>query len=138
LNDRLLLDTHVWLWIFLGARRIKGVVRERLVASAESNELFIAAISMYEVGAGAKRGRIELNMATQAWFDLALVDPGLRLLALTPEIASETAVLPDDFHGDPGDRLVAATARVHNLVLCTHDEKLLRFGQQGVYKFLEV
>jgi len=124
--------------MFLDPGRIKGAAREQLVASAESDELFVAAISMYEVAAGAKRGRIELNMATQAWFDLTLLDPGLRLLALTPEIAAETALLPDDFHGDPGDRLVAATARVHDLVLCTHDGRLLRFGQQGIYRFLEV
>jgi len=124
--------------MFLDPGRIKGAAREQLVASAESDELFVAAISMYEVAAGAKRGRIELNMATQAWFDLTLLDLGLRLLALTAEIAAETALLPDDFHGDPGDRLVAATARVHDLVHCTHDGRLLRFGQQGIYRFLEV
>lgn len=138
MSDRILLDTHVWLWMFLDPSRIEGAARERLVASAESDELFVAAISMCEIAAAAKRGRIELKMATQAWFDLTLVDPGVRLFALTPETAAETAFLPEDFHGDPGDRLVAATARVHELVLCPHNEKLLRFGQQSVYKFLEV
>jgi PIN domain nuclease of toxin-antitoxin system len=74
----------------------------------------------------------------QQWFDLAFADGNLKLLPVTPQIAIEAALLPDGFHGDPIDRIIAATARVHNLVLCTHDEKLLRFGQQGVYKFLEV
>jgi PIN domain nuclease of toxin-antitoxin system len=77
-------------------------------------------------------------MPMQAWFDLAFADASLNLLPVTPEIAIDAATLPDGFHGDPIDRILAATARVHNLVLCTHDEKLIRFGQQGVYKFLEV
>jgi PIN domain nuclease of toxin-antitoxin system len=57
---------------------------------------------------------------------------------VTSEIASNSALLPDGFRGDPMDRMFAATARVHNLELSTHDDKLLRSGQQGVYKFLEV
>lgn len=124
--------------MFLDPARFKGAARERLAESAEADYLFIAAISMYEVAAAVKRGRIEFSMSTQAWFDLTLVDPGLRLLALTPAIAAQTTELPDEFHGDPGDRMLAATARVYDLVLCTHDEKLVRFGQQGLYRFLEV
>jgi PIN domain nuclease of toxin-antitoxin system len=42
------------------------------------------------------------------------------------------------FHGDPGDRLLAAAALSHELALCTHDKQLLRFGRQGLYKALKV
>jgi len=98
----------------------------------------MSAISLYEVANLSRRGRVDLRMPMQGWFDLAFADAGLSLLPVTPQIAIDAAMLPDGFHGDPIDRILAATARVHNLVLCTHDEKLVRFGQQGVYKFLEV
>ncbi len=98
----------------------------------------MSAVSIYEAAILSRRGRVNLNIPTQAWFDLAFADASLNLLPVTPEIAIDAAMPADGFHGDPIDRILAATARVHNLVLCTHDEKLVRFGQQGVYKFLEV
>jgi PIN domain nuclease of toxin-antitoxin system len=48
-----------------------------------------------------------------------------RLLPITPEIALRAYEWPEDFHGDPADRLIAATASVHRLTLVTSDEKLL-------------
>ena len=110
--------------------------RERL--KREKEPLPISAVSLYEVATLSRRGRIDLDIPMQSWFDLAFSDASLRLLPVTPQIAVEAALLPEEFHGDPIDRLIAATARVHNMVLCTHDQELVRFGQQDVYKFLEV
>ncbi len=104
----------------------------------EKNPLGVSAVSIYEAATLSRRSRIDLDIPMQQWFDLAFADASLNLLPVTPEIAINAALLPEGFHGDPIDRIIAATARVHNLVLCTHDEKLLRFGQQGIYKSLEV
>jgi PIN domain nuclease of toxin-antitoxin system len=116
--------------------RLKVRARERL--KREKEPLNVSAVSLYEVALLYRRGRIDLNIPMQSWFDLAFADASLRHLPVTPQIAVEAALLPVGFHGDPMDRIIAATARVYGLVLCTHDDKLLRFGQQGVYKFLEV
>ena len=43
----------------------------------------------------------------------ALIAPGISLVALEPEIAVASTRLPGDFHGDPADRLIVATARQH-------------------------
>jgi PIN domain nuclease of toxin-antitoxin system len=42
-------------------------------------------------------------------------------------------MLPDPFHGDPMDRIIAATAIVEDCVLLTIDEKI---RQSGVCKTL--
>ncbi len=97
----------------------------------------VSAVSLYEVANLSRRGGIDLQMPMQQWIELAFADDNLNLRPVTSEIAIDAAMLPG-FHGDPVDRLIAATARVHELVLCTHDEKLVRFGQQGIYKVLEV
>jgi PIN domain nuclease of toxin-antitoxin system len=39
----------------------------------------------------------------------------MNLYPLTAEIAVESSFLPGDFHGDPADRLIVATARIGNL-----------------------
>ena len=54
-----------------------------------------------------------------------------ELAALDPAIAVASTRLPGQLHGDPADRLLAATARQLNLALVTADEKLLAYGAQG-------
>jgi PIN domain nuclease of toxin-antitoxin system len=49
----------------------------------------------------------------------------LALQPLTAEIALRAYQWPADFHGDPADRLIAATADIGRLILVTSDEKLL-------------
>lgn len=56
---------------------------------------------------------------------------GLRLIALAPQILIESTRLPGRIHGDPSDRILAATAREHGLVLLTRDRLLLDYAKQG-------
>jgi PIN domain nuclease of toxin-antitoxin system len=61
----------------------------------------------------------------------ALSFPGLHLAPITGEIACSCAELPPSFHGDPADRLIAATARCEGLTLLTHDRRLLELADTG-------
>ena len=56
-------------------------------------------------------------------FQYELESP-VSLAPLTAEISLASCRLPE-FHGDPADRLIAATAITHGLTLVTSDEKLL-------------
>jgi PIN domain nuclease of toxin-antitoxin system len=118
--------------------KIRPAARERFVRAAENNSLYVAAISLFEVADLAHKKRIELSIPLKDWFHLSFSEPGLQIAALSPDIAVESSLLPPEFHGDPADRLIAATPTARGMVLCTHDRALLRFGQQGLYKFLEV
>ena len=74
------------------------------------------------------KGRIRLGSPCQQWVEEALATPGLTLVPLTPEIALDSSRLPGDFHGDPADRIIVATARRLGARLLTRDEKLLAYG----------
>jgi PIN domain nuclease of toxin-antitoxin system len=76
------------------------------------------------------KGRLELKMNCSAWIQQALATPGLSLVPLSPEVAIESSRLPGQFHGDPADRILVATARIHRLGLMTKDEQLLEYGRQ--------
>ncbi len=52
---------------------------------------------------------------------------GIHLLALTPEIAIESTRLPGEFHRDPADQIIVATARMYDCPLVTSDEKILNY-----------
>ena len=59
----------------------------------------------------------------------ALATPGLSLIPLSPEIAIQSRRLPGQFHGDPADRILVATARVTGARLMTSDRKILAYGR---------
>lgn len=100
--------------------------------------LFLSSISLFEVANAYSRGRLHLPARTlEDWLQANLRSPGVRLLPLTPEIAVQTTRLPDTFHGDPGDRVLAATAQVGGLTVVTHDKALVQFGRQGLFTVLK-
>jgi len=40
------------------------------------------------------------------------------------------STFPDSFHGDPADRIIVATARLHNLAIMTRDKKIIAYGKK--------
>jgi len=70
---------------------------------------------------------LTLPIPLDEWFEQALNYPGVRLLELTPEIVIESTQLPGNFHRDPADQMIVATARIHHCPLLTADEKILNY-----------
>ncbi len=126
----LLLDTHVWIWLMEGAANLSRKHQKIVNEAAQNSYVGIAAISAWEVGMLAMKGRIRLEKPVLSWIKDALALPGIELLPLTPEIAVESTQLPNDFHGDPADRLIIATARLHQLTLLTHDGKIIDYAKK--------
>jgi PIN domain nuclease of toxin-antitoxin system len=61
------------------------------------------------------------------WFSKAIPPGKIIPFPITPEIACLAYDLGPDFHGDPADRIIAATAILHQLTLVTSDIKLLAY-----------
>jgi PIN domain nuclease of toxin-antitoxin system len=133
-----LLDTHSWVWLQNDQLDMRGAVRQTLQDALDRDALFACSISMLEIANAARRGRMSFDRSLADWFKISQRNPGVRLIDISPEIALDTMKLPSAFHGDPGDRIIAATARVNGLTLCTHDRDLLRFGKQGLMRTLKV
>jgi len=131
----ILLDTHIWVWLIAGSDKLKksGYLGE-ILAHAKSSTIRIAAISLWEVAMLEAKKRLSFSEPTQQWLEHASAAPGIAVEPITPQIAFESANLPGDFHGDPADRLIVATARVSNLSLYTVDENILRYATAGHVK----
>jgi PIN domain nuclease of toxin-antitoxin system len=118
---RLLLDTHIWLWSFLEPERLT-----RRIASAledPENELWLSPISIWEALILAEKGRIRLVPTPERWIRDALREVQMLEAGLNREVALESRSLTIPTQ-DPADRFIAATARVHELTLVTHDGNL--------------
>lgn len=128
----LLLDTHYWLWLQAGElARIGTEASASIVRAAAHESLLLSVISVREVGMLESKGRIALRQPIQAWVDEALLTPGLQLVPLTPEIAVESTRLPGEFHADPADRILVATARLLGVPLLTRDSRIRDYGLGG-------
>jgi PIN domain nuclease of toxin-antitoxin system len=129
--DLLLLDTHVWLWLVAGSSDLSTETRRTINGAAAAGTLRIAAISLWEIALLASRGHIVLGKSISLWLEEALADPGPAIDPLSPQIAIESHALPDDFHRDPADRMIVATARVTSAVLMTRDQQILDYAARG-------
>ncbi|HZY60966.1 MAG TPA: type II toxin-antitoxin system VapC family toxin [Edaphobacter sp.] len=137
-SPRILLDTHAWVWLEQGEERLPLRARNQIERAAWSGSLYIASISLLEIANQYRRGRIQLSIPLEQWFTETLDQRGPQAIPLTPAIALETTLLPDLFHGDPADRIIASTARVEKLTLYTHDKALLHFGKQGLFHTVSI
>jgi PIN domain nuclease of toxin-antitoxin system len=135
----LLLDTHVWLWYAEGvSERLRPAAIKRLDEARKGDGLVISAISVWEVGMHAARGRIQLAMPLRDWVDRALGAPGVRMVPLDAAVAAESTMLPGEAPGDPADRFLIATARIHGLALATRDQQILDYARRGSLRVVRI
>ena len=120
---RLLLDTHIWIWMLTDPDRIRPRVSHAV--RSPDNELWLSPISLWELAMLVERRRIDLDRDIDAWFANAAIEIPTREAAITHEIALQSRRV-DVPQQDPADRLLAATAKVLDLTLVTADDHLLR------------
>lgn len=114
-------DTHVWVWSAAGDPRAEKL-------RDFSGTAIISAISQWEVSMLAMKGRLNLMPDEESWFSANLESP-VSLAPLTAEISVASCRLPD-FHGDPADRIIVATAITLGIPLITADEKIIRWNEE--------
>ncbi len=122
----IVLDTHIWVWWVQGDPRLTQRHREEINKSQKQG-IGICSISCLEVARLVERGRLGLPDEVTKWLKKALSYPGIELLTLTPTIAVESVRLPGNFHKDPADRIIVASARTCDCPLVTVDEQILNY-----------
>ena len=118
-------DTHILLFWADEPRRLSSTARAALDSGTESGNLACSDISLWEIAMLYARGRVNnrAGVASSAYIQDILTCMDMTVLPITADIAelSQSALFT---HGDPADRLIAATALAHRAPLITADEKL--------------
>ncbi len=133
----MLLDTHIFIWLVLGNTRLQREARSAISSASAAGTLYMSPISLWEIALKHSRGKLELGRPLRPWLKEALSATAVQLIPIDIEIACACADLPASFHGDPADRIIAATARSHGLTLITDDQKLLYLGRVGHLRTLK-
>ena len=127
---RVLLDTHVWLWMWGEPQRLRNEARD--VIEDPANELNVSAVSAWEITTKAAAGRLRLPTSAEDW----LTDPrhrrGMAELPVSFAHAIRAGTLPPH-HRDPFDRMLVAQAQVEGLVLISADPKLAAYEVEALH-----
>jgi len=120
----IILDTHVWVWWVASPERLSSSAKERIETEMGEAPVYVSSISCWEVSLLVKKGRLELTLDVEDWIARSESLPFVRFTPVDNQIAVLSNRLPGQFHEDPADRIIAATASVLGATLVTKDRKL--------------
>lgn len=117
---RLLLDTHVVVWVLSDPNRLTA--KTRTAIETEENEIFVSVVSPWELAIKGPREGLHLPDDLEAQVD----QRGFDLLPVLFRHTEPIGSMPYH-HRDPFDRMLVAQAVVDNLTIVTADRKLTNY-----------
>ena len=130
----ILLDTHVWIKWVNADGSLKADEQNGLDALSAQDRMFLCDISLWEVQMLSRRPDSPVIGTLEAWFERATSGDLFQIHPITVEVANELNRLPENFHKDPADRIIAATARVLEVPLATHDRDIIASGTVPIWE----
>ena len=88
--------------------------------------LFISAISAFEISLKNSKGKMKLPSPVNIWFNESVEFHGINEIVVNSQIAIQANQLPN-LHYDPCDRMIIATAQLHNFILLTPDPLIQKY-----------
>ena len=118
----LLIDTQLLVWSGLAPERLGDAA-----ALLEQEELFLSAVSAWELAVKQGLGKLQLGATVRQFFRSAVRELGATEVAVTADIAAAVETLPS-IHRDPFDRLLVVQAEQLGARLLTADRTLAAYG----------
>ena len=120
----LLLDTQAFLWVAIDdeqmPRSLKAVLRD------PAHDLYLSAISSWEITVKATAGKLRLPMTAWAFILESRERLGVQALSLQETAVAHVTKLPE-IHRDPFDRMLVCQAIQHNMTIVTSDAQIKRY-----------
>jgi len=130
MNDALLLDTHIALWLDSGDEQLKHPTRALIDGCWKNGgTILLSAVSTWEIAVLVDRGHIRLDLPLGRWIKRFISRPGVLSVPLEHNAAIRAYQLHHLEHRDPGDRLLIASAIELACHFVTYDERILQFGR---------
>ncbi len=117
----ILLDTHAWVWWVADRKRLS---KPALRAIEAEKRRAISDVSLREVASLVSKGRLLIDRELREWLEAATAAAEIEIVPIRPSIAARSVQLGREFHGDPADQIIVATAVVDAIPLVTKDDKI--------------
>ena len=123
----IVIDTHTLLWWVSGDKQLSKVATKAIKEALAKSEIIISSMTIWEISMLIEKNRLSLSMDIESWTKEVAAIEGVRFLPVDNEIGIKSTKLPGEFHKDPADRIIVATARKLAVPLVTIDEKIIRY-----------
>ena len=126
----LMLDTHTLLWVIGKSYELSPRMRDYITDS--DNEIYVSAISLWEIALKYSIGKLKLNFEVKD-IPAYCAEFGFRLIPLEPVEALNYLKLPlKENHKDPFDRMLIHQCIRHNYTLISKDDKMKLYENDGL------
>ncbi len=123
----IVLDTHIWLWWISNPEILSTAAKKAIDQAIVDSSVIISSISTWEIALLVDKGRLKLSVDVRDWVRKTESLPFVRFIPVDNTISLRSVTLPGQFHADPADRIITATAMTMGLPLITKDEKIIKY-----------
>ena len=125
---KLLVDTCAIIWLATGDRKLSKLARG---AMCDAELLCFSSISIWEIARLVKAGDLELPVSPARLAELLVEQYEMKELPVSNSISLRASALPE-FHKDPADRFIIATALINDLTVVTGDHRFAKYGVETI------
>jgi len=118
---KLLLDTHIFLWLNSEPEKMPPAAYE--ACCDPHNQLYLSYVSPWEIEIKQQAGKLQLKAALSKLIETQAKENSLTMLPIEMVHIYALSQLPYH-HNDPFDRLLIAQARIESMVMVTADHKI--------------
>ncbi len=123
----IVLDTHIWLWWISNPENLSTAANQAIDQAITENGIVISSISTWEIALLVDKERLKLSIDIRDWVRKTESLPFVRFMPVDNTISLRSITLPGQFHPDPADRIITATAMTMGLPLVTKDNKMISY-----------
>lgn len=124
----IVLDTHVLIWWVSDRTQLSKKAYGAIKKEGANGEILISAISTWEIATLVSKNRLVLSMEVSSWISTVATIERVRFVPVDNDIAIKSTELDGEFHKDPADRIIVATARKFAVPLVTSDERIRAYA----------
>ena len=128
---RILIDTHIFLWLIEDNRRLSNKYRQ--IIHNLDNEIFLSVLSIWECVIKYQTGKLNFPISPETYLPMQRREHLIKTLNVDENSIVQLINLPL-LHKDPFDRLIISQALQHDLLLMTEDRAVLAYPNIRILK----
>ena len=125
---RVLIDTHIFLWLYLEPKRISDEIKE-FVHDRKQNEIYVSDVSGWEISIKYGTGKLKLPEIPELFVPDRIRRAGFLPLPIDFRHVLRVHNLPP-IHRDPFDRLLVSQAQSENMTIFTADRNIPKYDSK--------
>lgn len=118
---RLLLDTHIFLWLISGDKRMPYAMQE--VIRSPDNQVYLSVVSLWESLVKYQLGKLSFPQPPESYLPVQRERHRINSLPLDEPSVGQLANLAP-LHRDPFDRMLICQALEHDMIIVTVDDAI--------------